>query len=550
MNNGKRLFLSATSRQLIYIIIVFISLLLFIISIRQAYPVNVEVDAIFGLASYLPNSYWLGLLLILITSIIAFIDNEQKKDSVYIFILTIFGLFLLGIRVFFVDTAACPDTYFPNALIYQILEVGQIDIENPPYLTSYYSWPAIHFVSAALLQITNIDLTTIIKYTPLLWIISLPLITYSIGKNLKLDKNRCFLLSFIAISAWVIALVGTYYARFPAGMFFLLIFMLLLSYNHSMPRLLALVILLLALIITHGLTTVAVLAGILMFSIYKRDFRLLMLFTAIFIVWYLFMANSALDAGVKALLTPLQDIFSLAQIERYEVATSLARLASRYSQLSYLMIFIILIAGSLFMLIIRKDFSDKRQILISIIYFTIGVSLIVFWGHGQVALRTFIYCIVPMACIIVIAYTNKKILIPLMCVFTVLSPIMNYSGEASWEQVPITELTGTRFFALQVEPEDAYFYTPGNHLILFHNPQLKYIGYYDPFYDENWDGKVDLSVLDELHYIIMSKKGEDWQYYSWGNIPYTAWLETDNGKLSNYIYNNGSFSIYENLLTK
>jgi len=57
-------YLSSLARNKIYLILMFISVILFIFSVRQVYPIIVEVTDPLGLASKLAPTYWIGLAIL------------------------------------------------------------------------------------------------------------------------------------------------------------------------------------------------------------------------------------------------------------------------------------------------------------------------------------------------------------------------------------------------------------------------------------------------------------------------------------------------------
>jgi len=538
------------SRQRIYLIGVFGSLIIMFLSVWRVGPVVVEAKDTFGLVSHLPLGYWMGLALLLVISIFAFLDRELKKDAIYLAILIALGLFLLGITVFVYENAVTPDSYYPTAEVKNLLITHHLDINHPPILSSYYSWPAIHFISASLMEITGLDLYPFLKYASLLWIPCFVFVTYGIGKRFKLEPNRCFLLSFLAISSWLINFAGYYYARFPAMILFLLIFMLLLVPRRTPAENIAVVLMFTALVITHGLTAVAVLLALTLLAIYRKNPISMLLFIVIFGVWYIYQATGALDIGIDAFKKPLKDIFSLVEGGRYQVSASTSRLVTRYSELSYLAAYAALMIGSAVLLLRRKIKEEHRKLIIALFCWAIGVALIVFWGHGEASFRTFIYCIVPALCIVVLSFSNTKLLIPLMCLFVVLSPLFSYAGQAGWGQVLTTELKGTKFFALEVKPKSSYLYGPGGQLIFYYDPGMVSSPHLDPLSTANVTrlGDVDLSVLDKLQYVIISKQETSWQEFTWNEAPYASWPQTEGGKKANLLYDNGDFQIYENHL--
>ncbi len=68
--------LSAISRPKLYLSLALASLILFFYSVSQIAYVSAEPSDLFGLASHLTPSYWIGLVLLVLGSILAFLDKE------------------------------------------------------------------------------------------------------------------------------------------------------------------------------------------------------------------------------------------------------------------------------------------------------------------------------------------------------------------------------------------------------------------------------------------------------------------------------------------
>ena len=538
------------SRVKVYLILVFISLILFFYSAWQVKPVIVEVEASFGLASYLKPGYWIGLALLLLTSIFAFLDRELKKECVFITILLALGIFLLGIRVFVEVNAVDATAYYPTAEVKNLLAVGHIDITSPPHIASYYTWPAIHFISAWIFGVTGLDLMLIMKYAPVFWIVCFVFITYAIGKRLQFESNRCFCLCLLSVSSWLIAAAGYYYARLPAMIFLLTIFMFVVVPRRVFAETIVIILLSSALVMSHGLTAVAVIPGLALLALYNKELRLITLYLLIFGAWYLSQATATFEIGINAFTEPLKDIFELLRAERYQTVASIARLVNRYSELCYAALYALLMLGSTILLLKHKIIGEIRQQVITLFLWTAGVGIVVFWGHGEAVFRTFNYCIVPALCIAVLSFSSRKLLIPLFLFFVFLSPLANYAGLAGWGQVTTTELKGTEFFALYVKPQDSYFYGPGGQLVLYYAPELVSVPRYDSAFLATSPREVDLSVLDKTHYVIINKIGSDFRMFSWGVDPYIVWPQTQLGQRAAVIYHNGTFQIYINHLNE
>jgi len=116
----------------------------------------------------------------------------------------------------------------PISRVYtNLLKTNHLNINVPQALESYNSWPVYHFLSAAMLAITNVGFT-LVKYVPLVWLLFLILVTYSTGKRVNLAPNYCFLLSSLAVLSFWIG-VNEYTPRLLGMILLLTIFMLILN---------------------------------------------------------------------------------------------------------------------------------------------------------------------------------------------------------------------------------------------------------------------------------------------------------------------------------
>ena len=544
--------LPVEARQKIYLLLAFVSLILLFYSIWQIKPVIVEVEDPVGLVSHFTACYWIGLALLVLDAIFAFLDRELKKDAIFIVILITLGMFLFGIVPFVYENTRHADVYYHPSLVYNLLEEHHIDIKNSP-LATYYQWPALLFTSASILTTTGFTgdfIQGLVKYVPLFYMLCFVFITYSIGKRLELAPNYCFLLSFLTLSSW---LYMFHYANHAVALLlYLLIFMLLISPRRTVAESVIIMLLYGALVITHGLTSLAVLPALVTISIYRKEGRFIALFVAIFAAWFLYQATPAMEAGVRWWwANPLFNIFEMAQVERYATPSAPARLVIRYSTLTYVALYGSLVVGSAILLLRRSITGQRRKQVIFLFCWAIGAGVIIFSGYGQALWRSYIFCIVPAVAIVVLSFPSRKLMLALMCLCVALSLPANYGGEVSWGQVLTTELKGAKFFACEVKPQppDEYFYVigGGERVILSYNPNL--LGVHRRWAAQ-FPSEVDLSTLDRVHYVIISKQGTDGVKFAWGEDPYAAWPETEAGKRANLIYNNGYFQIYENHLDK
>src|SRR3990172_10332802 len=194
--NSKESWFSAPLDLRIYIIFAVISLIFLFYSIWEIKPVTVDLYDFLGLTSHLTTIYWIGYILIILLSIKLYLDEQIKRDFIYIIYLIVIGLFLFGVPVFAEENARFAFSYYPAGEVKQVLKSGYIDSLSTYPLISYRSWPATHIISAYMIYLGNIDFESLIKYMPLFWVVFFIIITFGTGSVLKLSFYQSFLFSF------------------------------------------------------------------------------------------------------------------------------------------------------------------------------------------------------------------------------------------------------------------------------------------------------------------------------------------------------------------
>jgi hypothetical protein len=520
-------------------------------SIWQVRPVIVEPNDPLGLVSHFNFYYWLGLAVIIVTSVCAFLDRSLKKDHIFIVLLLALSLFLIGIGSFIYENARDPIAYYPTAEVTNILSTHHVNINNPLAVT-YDSWPALHFISASILTIINAGFN-FIKYVPIFWAVLFTIITFAIGKRLKLENRFCFLLSFLSISSFMF--FYDYQAASLGIIFYILLLFFLLAPKPRIEESVAAIIVFCALVITHGLTTLVVFPSILIVSIYRRNMNLLFLvFILIFGAWYIYQIPAWVEIGVRNAWThPILEIFQVGQKVENTNGLTTTRASSRYSQLGYVAIYVTLMITSVFS-IFRKNLSEsnKKQV-ITLFCLAIGAALVIFFSYGQGSeelYRAYLFCLVPAAAITVLTFLKGKLatllLVSLMVVLPVMFLLANYAGDASFGQILTTELKGEQFMALTIKPEQPFFVNGrlSGTLAGFYDPDIMQVGFEAP----EWDSQIssNLSELNSFPYVIIGKQGTDMLLMAQKEDPYANWYETGGGMKSELIYNNGYFQIYKN----
>lgn len=543
--------LPIASRSKLYLIIGFISLILLFYSALQIAYVIVEPSDLLGLASHFTVSYWIGLALIVLSSILAFLDKELKNNAIFIFILVVLGLYLFGIGTLVEENVRHPTIYTNLVNVRNLLATGHTEITGTIGLRAYGIWPGVQFTYASLLQVTDITLKELISFMPYFWLISFILITYAIGRRLELSQNMCFLLSFLAVSSyWMYQSDASQQA--VAVLLYLLCFMLLVKPNpHSTVAEIILVILCFAALITaHGMTSLTLVTALIVLSVYRyvrhKATPFVFLFPTLWLTWFMYQAYTAFRMGIERWWAAPWDYLLRMGIRiegLYEqVNTAAPVVIQKYSMLAYILLYGIFIAGAIYLLIRGRVKQDNSRWVLALLMWLIGVALIGFiYPSREIHIRFFMFGLVPVIGIILKVFSSRRLLIPLMLICMLLFLPARYGLEAYWGQVPSSELAGTRFFgSYRGSVYPWYYYREGD---------IGVLAFYHPDVIMHWwyRGRGSYPTpdgLDEASYVLSGRRsaqGAEADIVS-------RWVQIGGADEAALIYNNGNFKIYKNRL--
>ena len=557
----KRSFWSVSQEARIktYLILACLSITLFVYSVWTIRPVIVEPTDLLGLASRLPASYWLGLTFLLLCSVLVFLDRVMRKEWVFIFILCVLGLYTIGAGVFAFENPILGTAYQPSGIVRTLLENHHLYALKDYNVVAYYNWPAIHFLSASALTVSGTDMSLdFIRYAPLIWGLGFVLITYGIGRRANLNPNQCFLISFLGFSS-LSAVEVVYNPQNIAIILYLCLFMILATphwYSTTGDRVCA-ILLFSALVLTHGLTTLGVLAPIVVLCVYRRRFKLLiiimLLVVAVFSAWYIYVGRAVFEANVAKLIAKaLDNIRWLMNPETYTAPGATPdRDLTRYLQLSYLGLYALFVGISFIFLKLGKIKVPHKEWVQNCFCWLVGLAFLTFVGYQiEGPYRLYFMGIVPAVSIIALSFSPqlkrpKIALIFLMVVFLALSLPTRYGTVANFGQIPSTHLKGNQFISRDIGRGVSLF-THGPNLVSFYNPDAINAG----GLTQRWGfpdlKEVDLSRLDKQKYVLLSEQGRRNLLWSYGWDHFYDWPETEGGRRANLMYNNGGFQIYAN----
>lgn len=526
----------------IYIIFSIISLMLLFYSIWEMKPIVVGINDFLGLVSHLTLAYWLGFVTIIIFSIRLYLDKVREK-YVYLTYLVVIGLYFFAVPIFAEDNARFPWSYYPVGEVKTVLDTQKIDIASKYPVLSYRSWPAIHFISASILYLTNVKIENLIKYMPIFWIFFTIFTMFSIGKRLKFSINQSFILTILMISSFW----SFHYYYGPQSLAYLLylsLFLLVIGFNKYIKGIIITLLIFTVLVMSHMLTSIALIYSSISTSkllAYKNRTKFIILLLIIFVAWYVYVAPSMFKIGAREFITQAMkaEIFSFINTGKYEEGTFLTRQITHYARLSYLGIYAILMAISALYMIGKVKEENKNLIKICL-YWLIGIlALFMFkYGESEIDDRVYILSLVPMTLILVSSF-NNKILILITILFVSLHIPAHYGSE-SYDQASTTELKGAEFFAINIPyNEDRYSYYYAAY-IRFYEPKKIFMRW-SSFTGVN---KPDISKLDKAKYIIDSDKSNNFMIYAHGFDPTQEWIRVNQYNL-NMFYDNGHFKIYK-----
>ncbi|SNQ61518.1 hypothetical protein [Candidatus Methanoperedens nitratireducens] len=553
----------------IYIFFAVTGVIFLFYSIWQIKPVVVDINDFLGLLSHLTLAYWIGYALVVLFSIRLYLDKKIKHDIIYLMYLVIIGLFLFSVPIFAEDNARFAWSYYPAGEVKTVLETKYIDSGSDYPLMTYRSWPAMHLISAFILYLTDIKIENLLKYMPLFWVISVVLITFSIGKRLRLLSSQSFMASFLILaSLWT----GLYYYGPPslAYLLYMLLFMFIVIFNKfslNVPpaealkheyidfikdkiiNIMLISMAFIALVITHVLTPIAVISSFIFSSPFiqtfrKKRIRFIIVFLILFIAWYVYLAPVMFETGIKEFVTQAMqlDFLSFFKTEKYSPGEFLTRWIVHYSRLFFLGIYAIAMIVAYAFYMTGRTKRENIE-LTKICFFWLAGVLALFalkYGRNEIDDRIFLFSLLPM--VYIITFTFDRRILAILAILLILFHMPAHYGTESFDSVRTTELSGAKFFTTNAvfDNRETYF-SMWDTFIDYYNPEMIKVLYWTmPVAD-----KPDPSRIGNATYIINSDGSHNFISYSFGSDPLKEWIQLNQGKLSLF-YNNGFYQIYKN----
>jgi hypothetical protein len=521
-----------------YYILAIFSVFLFFFSVIKTRYLIVDINDFLGIFSQLPIEFWCGYFLILFISLLVYTNTEILNDWIFLLVLFILGLYLFGIGIFFEENTRMAVSYYPFSEVLNLLSFQHIDIQSVYPLISYRFWPGMHFITATLILLLGAKLDYFIKFIPLFWVTIVILLVYTIGKKFKLSRNQSFLATFLFIfSFWI----PQYYYSPQAVSFicFLLIFLFSIPLNNSsIKSKIISTISFAALVTSHLITPIFVLISSFFNSLRKKEITLFLIFSLIFLFYYLYLFDTFFNIGIFAFKTQIEYFDVLTPLNVKLTVPSEVKEITNFFRLSYLLLFSLLVLISLWQFIKNRERLDKDYIYYCIFWILGGTTILLINYGGEQFERAYLFCILPTIFLILFCIKNKNIFIICMVIVFCLHIPAHYGSE-SFEQTTTTELFGSKFFAEKCEIDNlgiewyySAFYDPS----IVKKPTVYYI----------WMGEYYPGALQWINPLTYSDTIHNRMLYYLGIDPVKDYLDVKSSDY-NLIYSNQAYKIYDKL---
>jgi hypothetical protein len=512
-----------------------------------------------GLILRLPPTFWVGLSLL---GVLLYTGRKSERETVIAAILIFFFLFVIPIIVLENRAEWLSISYYRASQVDYILSTGHIQFNNiSPW--ELLNWPGFFFLSASVSAITGLPTTILAEAFPFLILALIGIVTYTI---LKLRFNNIY--SCLG-ALWVIASFytgqqyfspqATVYVFYIAILF--LVGRLFLTKSWSTALTASILILFVASVTTHLLTSFLIMGGVVAVYISRKIFlrkvnlspffsiTICLLLISIFFVYQTMIIKGTFIELTSSLYGQImgQDthITQVAGISQNRVIGSTAYALEIFGTYSITILSVIIAVASilivLYGLLKHKTGAKSDVFWIGWIIIAALLGLSISYGGEGIA-RAFMFFLIP-TCYFAIKYLSKKprILIAIIILLIVIHFPASYARE-NYIYVPTSEIKGATALAQYTTSTALIFYEflaplpfSMNETHHFINIQVL-VGYYSMPSSE-----IINAALGEAQFVVSSSLQDNVYNYFFGtNILAEYNLNQNHSRL----YDNGEFTIF------
>lgn len=172
-----------------------------VLSVTAASTVTVPVDSDLGLVAVLPYPYWIGLVLINVTFVVALRGDARGPAGrlVMMWLLAVLVLVLFGTAVFVTDVPRGEVAFRHLGIADALTSTRGID----PNIDAYFNWPGFFALLAAIIKATGLEPGSVALWAPVvnvgLWLAALGVLTRSLTSD---SRRRWLVLWLFCLGNW------------------------------------------------------------------------------------------------------------------------------------------------------------------------------------------------------------------------------------------------------------------------------------------------------------------------------------------------------------
>jgi len=522
----------------VYLLLAFISLQVLLYSVHSITSVVTSPTDIMGPVSLLPLSFWLGFGMIIACVIAAYLDRGVTSQWVFLIIAIILTLWL-----FLIGTALdifIP--FYPAGEARNLLVTGHTDLQKYMTNDTYYAWPGLHFLSLPLIHVAGLQLLSILRIIPVILAMMVPFILFALGKRIGFSLRQTFGLTCVVLSALWLPFFG-YAPQTLAFILSLVLLLLLFSPKITSADIFIMLPLFFTITMTHALTSFALLLATSIILAYRRRFLLIAVIFVVFVIYQMFVVPYLLETGVGHLKRSLLEADFLQVFGQHRSAEGISSITPKLKLMYtiYVVYFITLLIGTvcaLFHYIRGKVKGSDRRMFTVAILFLIGLLPLMTIEYGlQMQIRIYLLGLVPLCIMIIIAFPKPVIVASLILLFLTLHIPAHYVGETAGLRVLDTEMAGSKFFAVRIDPEVPYYYR-NFHLMWYYNSARLELA------DRGFgDYTASQFISDKTRWVVQSKADRYYNELQFGRDNVQEWIDANRDNLDR-VYTSGTFEIY------
>jgi len=517
-----------------------------------------------GVLKELPLLYWMGALssifFLLLLSYFRPINRIYYYLAFFYMYIYYFLLPILNIQLPLVGSS-----YYPFSLVKLIIQTGSMPTTESIPVTSYNLWPSFHFLNSFIILLTGSSIAEAVNISRYMIIL---LIFFSIiffATYISKFENS-HLLKFLLIGTTTLSGTFLFFLNYvPQSLAYcqyLFLIAITLSdrnKNKNAPEMaLLFVIFSISLIITHFLSSLFILLGILV-SNFDRALRKgpSILFAIMFLSWCVIHSSLFFRIGINSLIRQLNNFDSSTIVAKFSPIT-----VYKYQTLHLSYLYIITLCILILMALIVSIKNDNIRRCYRPILFSFGLLPMILMKYSVGASESGIEMIdrvfllgTPIMSILIFNFSTLikeydkvsifnsnrfQLCVVILVIILISTSLFIRYPRTSFDQINPSDLAGARFLSDKMSQEDTYSLRNSQLLWFFELP------YFPNKYTNNFD-LYDLTAEkfnETVHKVtfIEVRSTDFYEYIFNYNIGYYSFIKYIN--LRNNIYNNTNSKLY------